>query len=76
VPLSDDLAAVADTLHDLAHTADARRLVICVALLADAMPTLVEQARALEGRTVPPHWRAQPYDGQPRGNVTPLRRRP
>jgi hypothetical protein len=37
------------------------------------MPDLVERARLLEGQTVPPHWRRQDWDGQPTGNVMPLR---
>jgi hypothetical protein len=76
MPLSSDLEVVADLLHELAHDADLARILIGLAFLSNALPEIVERARALEGQTVPPHWRIQPYDGQPRDNVTPLRGRP
>lgn len=72
--LSDDLLSVADMAADLATEGDPLRALVALELLAVIMPDLVERARMLEGTTVPPHWRRQDWDGQPRDNVTPLRR--
>ena len=72
--LADDLLAVADMAADLATEGDPMRALVALELLAVIMPDLVERARMLEGTTVPPHWRRQAWDGQPRDNVTPLRR--
>jgi glutamyl-tRNA synthetase len=48
---------------------------VALELLALVLPDLIERARLLEGRTVPPHWRAQPWDGTPCANIRPLRGR-
>lgn len=72
--LADDLLSVADMAADLATEGDPLRALVALELLAVIMPDLVERARMLEGAAVPPHWRRQPWDGQPRDNVTPLRR--
>jgi hypothetical protein len=72
--LADDLTAIADMAAAMAAENDPARAVVALELLALIMPDLVERARLLEGQTVPPHWRRQPWDGQPAGNVMPLRR--
>lgn len=72
--LTEDLTAIADMAATLAAEADPDRAIVALELLALVMPDLVERARLLEGRTVPPHWRAQAWDGQPYANVRPLRR--
>lgn len=72
--LSDDLLSVADMAADLATEGDPMRALLALELLAVIMPDLVERARMLESSNVPPHWRRQDWDGQPRENVTPLRR--
>jgi hypothetical protein len=72
--LTEDLTAIADMAADLATEADPARAIVALELLAIIMPDLVERVRMLEGGTVPPHWRRQDWDGQPTGNVTPLRR--
>jgi len=72
--LADDLLSVADMAADLATEGDPMRALVALELLAVIMPDLVERARMLEGTTVPPHWRRQPWDGEARDNVTPLRR--
>ena len=72
--LADDLTAIADMAAAMATEGDPARAIVALELLALVMPDLVERARLLEGQTVPPHWRRQPWDGQPAGNVTPLRR--
>jgi hypothetical protein len=72
--LTDDLTAIADMAAAMAVEGDPARAIVALELLALIMPDLVERARLLEGGVVPPHWRRQPWDGQPAGNVTPLRR--
>lgn len=72
--LSDDLLSVADMAADLATEGDPLRALVALELLAVIMPDLVERARMLEGTNVPPHWRRQDWDGQPQGNIRPLRR--
>ena len=72
--LADDLTAIADMAAAIAAEGDPARAVVALELLALVMPDLVERARLLEGQTVPPHWRRQDWDGQPTGNVMPLRR--
>jgi hypothetical protein len=72
--LTDDLSAIADMAAALAAEGDPDRAIAALALLAIVMPDTVERARLLEDRMVPPHWRAQPWDGQPYANIRPLRR--
>jgi hypothetical protein len=72
--LTEDLTAIADMAATLATEGDPDRAIAALELLALVMPDLIERARLLEGRTVPAHWRQQAWDGQPTGNVTPLRR--
>jgi len=74
VSLTDDLTAIADMAAAMATEADPDRAVAALEMLAVILPEMAERARLLEGQTVPPHWRRQPWDGQPTGNVTPLRR--
>ena len=71
--LAEDLAAIADMAATLATEADPERGLIALELLALIMPDLVERARLLENRTVPPHWRQQAWDGTPYANIRPLR---
>jgi hypothetical protein len=75
VSLTEDLAAIADMAATLAAEADPDRAIVALELLSIVMPDLVERARLLEGRTVPPHWRQQAWDGTPYANVRPLRGR-
>jgi hypothetical protein len=72
--LTEDLTALADMAATLATEGDPDRAIVALELLALVMPDLIERARILEGRTVPPHWRQQAWDGQPYANVRPLRR--
>ena len=73
--LTEDLAAIADMAATLATEGDPDRAIVALELLALVLPDLVERARLLEGRTVPPHWRRQDWDGQPYANIRPLRGR-
>jgi len=73
--LTDDLTAIADMAATLATEGDPDRAIVALELLALVMPDLIERARLLEGRTVPPHWRQQAWDGTPYANVRPLRSR-
>lgn len=72
--LTDDLMGLADAAGGIAAEADPVAAIVALEMLALILPDLAERARLLEGQTVPPHWRRQPWDGQPAGNVTPLRR--
>lgn len=71
--LAEDLTALADMAATLATEADPERGLIALELLALVMPDLVERARMLESRAVPPHWIQQAWDGTPYANVRPLR---
>jgi len=73
--LTEDLTAIADMAATLATEGDPNRAIVALELLALVMPDLIERARILEGRTVPAHWKAQPWDGTPYANVRPLRGR-
>jgi len=73
--LADDLSAIADMAAAMAAECDPDRAIAALALLAIVMPDLIERARLLEDRTVPPHWRRQDWDGQPYANIRPLRGR-
>ena len=72
--LSDDLMGAADMAATLARDSDPANRAFALDLLAVIMRDMAERARMLEGATVPPHWRRQPWDGEARDNVTPLRR--
>jgi len=72
--LTEDLSAIADMAAALAAEGDPDRAIVALELLALVLPDLVERARLLEGRTVPPHWRAPPWDGTPYANIRPLRK--
>ena len=72
--LSDDLAKITRMAIELSERNDPEYALAALDILASIMPDILERARALEGTNVPPHWRRQPWDGQPRDNVTPLRR--
>jgi hypothetical protein len=74
--LTEDLAAIADMAATLATEGNPERAIVALELLALIMPDLVERARILEGRTVPPHWRRQPWDSSAyHPNIVPLRGR-
>jgi hypothetical protein len=50
--------------------------VAALEMLAVILPEMAERARLLEGGTVPPHWRRQPWDSTAHHtNIVPLRRR-
>jgi hypothetical protein len=72
--LTDDLMGLADAVGDIAAEANPSYAVAALEMLAVILPDMAERARLLEGRTVPPHWKAQPWDGTPYVNVRPLRR--
>jgi hypothetical protein len=72
--LTDDLMGLADAAAGVASGPDAEMAVAALEMLAVILPEMAERARLLEGGTVPPHWRRQDWDGQPTGNVMPLRR--
>lgn len=72
--LADDLMGLADAAAGVASGPDPDLAVAALEMLAVILPEMAERARLLEGQTVPPHWRRQPWDGQPAGNVTPLRK--
>ena len=72
--LADDLMGLADAAAGVASGPDPDLAVAALEMLAVILPEMAERARLLEGQTVPPHWRRQSWDGQPAGNVTPLRR--
>jgi len=75
--LTDDLTALADMAATLATEGNPDRAIVALELLALVMPDLIERARILEGRTVPPHWRQQPaWDSSAyHPNIVPLRGR-
>jgi len=73
--LTEDLTALADMAATLATEGNPDRAIVALELLALVLPDLIERARLLEGRTVPPHWRQQAWDGTPYANIRPLRGR-
>jgi hypothetical protein len=73
--LTDDLIGLADAAADVASAADPETALAALEMLAVILPDMAERARLLEGRTVPPHWRRQDWDGTPYVNVRPLRSR-
>jgi len=72
--LTDDLIGLADAAADVASGGDPGQAIAALEMIALILPDMAERARLLEGRTVPPHWKAQPWDGTPYVNVRPLRR--
>lgn len=74
--LTDDLTAIADMAATLSAEANPDRAIVALELLALVMPDLIERARLLENRTVPPHWRRQAWDSSAyHPNIVPLRGR-
>ena len=74
--LTDDLMGLADAAAGIASGPDPEMAVAALEMLAVILPEMAERARLLEGGTVPPHWRHQPWDSTAHHtNIVPLRGR-
>lgn len=74
--LTDDLMGLADAAAGIASGPDPEMAVAALEMLAVILPEMAERARLLEGGTVPPHWRRQPWDSTAHhANIVPLRGR-
>lgn len=72
--LAEDIMGVAASAAALANDPDPANRTAALEMIAIILGDLASRASALEGTNVPPHWRRQDWDGQPQGNIRPLRR--
>lgn len=72
--LAEDIMGVAASAAALANDPNPANRTAALEMIAVILGDLAMRARSLEGMNVPPHWRRQPWDGEARDNVTPLRR--
>ena len=71
--LRNDIEAAAEILTRLGTTEDLEMVRLGLAIVTDSLRDMAERAGALEGSTVPPHWRKQWWNGEG-PNIVPMRR--
>ncbi len=72
--LAEDILGVAASAAALANDPHPANRTAALEMIAVILGDLAARASSLEGTNVPPHWRRQDWDGQPQGNIRPLRR--